>query len=136
MTAPSKPFLSEILKMDVMIDVVDIGSNPIDAEPPYSGLLRAGLARVTGFEPNPDALAELEAKKGDNETYLPYAVADGQTHEFKICRSSGMSSLLEPNQDLLQYFHGFPEWGKVMSREKKSTPSAWTTSGKSGTWTT
>ncbi|MBL4690091.1 MAG: hypothetical protein JKY68_01280 [Rhodospirillales bacterium] len=68
MTAPSKLSLSEILKTDVMIDVVDIGSNPIDAEPPYSGLLRAGLARVTGFEPNPDALAELEAKKGDNET--------------------------------------------------------------------
>ena len=27
MTAPSKPSLSEILKTDVMIDVVDIGSN-------------------------------------------------------------------------------------------------------------
>lgn len=32
-----------------------------------------------------------------------------------------MSSLLEPNQDLLQYFHGFPEWGKVMSRQKIDT---------------
>ncbi|NQV82285.1 MAG: FkbM family methyltransferase [Rhodospirillales bacterium] len=121
MTAPTKPSLNEILKTNVMIDVVDIGSNPIDAKPPYAGLLKAGLARVTGFEPNPDALAQLNAKKGDLETYLPYAVADGKTHEFKVCQASGMSSLLEPNQDLLQYYHGFPEWGKVLSRQPIDT---------------
>lgn len=121
MNTSLKLSLSEILMTDVMIDVVDIGSNPIDEEPPYAGMLRAGLARVIGFEPNPDALAKLEANKGENETYLPFAVADGKTHEFRVCQAPGMSSLLEPNQDLLQYFHGFPEWGKVVSRQQIDT---------------
>lgn len=121
MSTPAKPPLSQILKTEVMVDVVDIGSNPIDAEPPYRDLLKAGRARVTGFEPNPDALALLEANKGDNEVYLPFAVADGKTHEFKICKEPGMSSLLEPNQDLLQYFHGFPDWGQVVSRQQIDT---------------
>jgi FkbM family methyltransferase len=113
--------LTEILDTAVKIDVVDIGANPIDEVPPYVGLLKAGVANVIGFEPNQDALAKLESEKGKNETYLPYAVADGKTHEFKVCRIPGMSSLLEPNQDLLQYFHGFPEWGKVDKREKIKT---------------
>jgi FkbM family methyltransferase len=109
--------LTEILNTTVEIDVVDIGANPIDAEVPYLKLLKAGRANVVGFEPNPEALAKLEADKGKNETYLPYAVADGKTHEFKVCGIPGMSSLLEPNQELLQYFHGFPDWGKVDKRE-------------------
>jgi len=113
--------LTEILKTAIEIDVVDIGANPIDGNPPYLGLLKSGLAKVIGFEPNLEALAKLEASKGDNETYLPYAVADGETHEFKFCQASGMSSLLEPNQDLLQYFHGFPKWGTVDERKKINT---------------
>lgn len=108
--------LTEILHATVEIDVVDIGANPLEDEPPYLGLLKAGLAKVVGFEPNPEGLAKLEEGKGKNETYLPYAVADGETHEFKYCRTPGMSSLLEPNQELLGYFHGFPEWGKVKDR--------------------
>ena len=113
--------LTEILKTAIEIDVVDIGANPIEGNPPYFGLLKSGLAKLVAFEPNLEALAKLEASKGDNETYLPYAVADGETHEFKFCQASGMSSLLEPNQELLQYFHGFPEWGKVEQRVNVDT---------------
>ena len=80
--------------------MVDIGANPIDTDPTYQRLLQAGLARVTRFEPNSEALATLQANKGDNETYLPHAVADGETHEFRVCRTPGMSSLIEPNQEL------------------------------------
>ena len=104
-----------------MIDVVDIGANPVDGEPPYAGILQAGFARVTGFEPNPIALAKLEEDKGENETYLPFAVADGEIHEIKFCNSSCMTSLLEPNHDLLQFFHGFPEWGQVVARHQINT---------------
>lgn len=117
----SIPSLTKILGTDVTIDVVDIGANPIDSNPPYQGLLRAGLARVTGFEPNPEALATLLANKGDHETYLPDAIGDGDTHEFKICRTPGMSSLLEPNQELYQYLNQFPDWGAVVRRERIKT---------------
>lgn len=104
-----------------MIDVVDIGANPIDGQPPYKSLLDANLAKVVGFEPNPQALSALIDKKGSNETYLPYAVFDGSVREFRECRAEGMSSLFEPNRDLLGYFHGFPKWGEVTGRQQIAT---------------
>lgn len=107
--------LAQLLDADI-IDVVDIGANPIDDSPPYSPLLDAGLASVVGFEPNPDALLRLKTQQGENETYLPHAVYDGSPQTFHVCQAEGMSSLLEPNAELLACFHGFPEWGSVVSR--------------------
>lgn len=119
--ARKRPSIADLLQLDDRIDVVDIGANPIDGEPPYNELLQAGLARVTGFEPNPEALARLNAAKGEHETYLPDAVYDGGEHELKVCQSQGMTSLLEPNQNLLRYFHGFPKWGMVTERRPVQT---------------
>ena len=96
-----------------MVDVVDIGANPIDGHAQYKSLLDAGAARVVGFEPNPDALAKLHAAAGANETYLPTALGDGGEHELQITRASGMSSMLPPNTKLYSYFHGFERWGEV-----------------------
>jgi len=115
------PSLADILKIKPVVDVVDIGANPIDGQAPYKTLLDAGLARVIGFEPNPDALDRLNAQKGENETYFPHAVYDGSEQELKVCMAPGMTSLLEPNTELLSYFHGFPEWGKVQERQSMPT---------------
>ncbi len=111
-----RPSLAGLLKIKRPINVVDIGANPIDGEAPYKQLLDAGLVHVYGFEPNPDALARLNAIKGPNETYVPNAVYDGNEQELKVCKSQRMTSLLEPNSELLSYFHGFPEWGEVQER--------------------
>ena len=113
--------LASLLEIKSPIDIVDIGANPIDGEAPYKPLLDSGLAHVYGFEPNPDALARLNAIKGQNETYFSNAVYDGAQQELRVCESQGMTSLLEPNMNLLSYFHGFPEWGKVV--ERKSIPT-------------
>jgi FkbM family methyltransferase len=108
--------LSEHIRIERPIKVVNIGANPIDGEAPYKLLLDAGLAHIYGFEPNLDALARLNATKGENETYISSAVYDGSVQELKVCNSQGMTSLLEPNANLLSYLHGFPEWGKVEER--------------------
>ena len=63
-----------------------------------------------------DALARLNAIKGPNETYFSSAVYDGNQQELRVCLAQGMTSLLEPNANLLNYLHGFPEWGKVEER--------------------
>ena len=108
--------LASLLEIKAPIDIVDIGANPIDGEAPYKQLLDSGLAHVYGFEPNPDALARLNAIKGQNETYFSSAVYDGAQQELRVCKSEGMTSLLEPNINLLSYLHGFSEWGKVLER--------------------
>jgi FkbM family methyltransferase len=83
-------------------------------------MLRKRLCRLTGFEPQLDALAELNSKKSDLETYLPYAVSDGKEHILRVCHIPGMTSLLEPDQNTLRLFPMFSEWGTVV-RERAIT---------------
>jgi FkbM family methyltransferase len=103
------------------VKVVDIGANPIDSDPPYAAMLRAGDAEVVGFEPNPAALAVLDQRKGPLERYFPQAVGDGGRHLLHICQAPGMTSLLEPDPAVLSLFHGFPEWGRVLATEPVGT---------------
>jgi hypothetical protein len=49
----------------------------IEGDAPYLPLLRARLAEAYGFEPQPEALAALEARKSEHETYFPHAVGGG-----------------------------------------------------------
>ncbi|MGZ8174222.1 MULTISPECIES: FkbM family methyltransferase [Methylobacter] len=120
-TEPMNNTLANILKLERLTEVVDIGANPIDGEPPYKPLLSAGVCRVTGFEPQESALAELLAKKGEQERYLPYAVGDGETHTLNICRASGMTSLFEPDAAMLELFAVLKPLGEVIRRVEMST---------------
>ena len=113
--------LAEVLGVEIGVKIVDIGANPIDGTPPYDRLLRLGQAEIIGFEPNRDALAKLNQKKGPRETYLPHAVADGKRHKLRVCQAPGMTSLLEPDPKILGLFHGFPSWGQVRATEDVST---------------
>jgi FkbM family methyltransferase len=115
------PSLCDILHIPITVDVVDVGANPVDGDPPYKRLLTQGRARVVGFEPIPEALAKLNAAKGPNETYLGAAVGDGKRHIFHLCQLGAMSSILEPNAAFLDYLHLFPEWGKVLSKSEIDT---------------
>jgi FkbM family methyltransferase len=93
-----------------------VGANPIDGDPPYIPMLSAGLCRVTGFEPQEQALDELLKKKGPDENYLPYAVGDGETHTLNICIASGMTSLYEPDMQTLGLFDVLRPAGEVTNR--------------------
>jgi FkbM family methyltransferase len=106
--------LADLLRPDRLTSVVDIGANPIGSAPPYRQMLEKRLCRVIGFEPQPEALDALNAHKGDLETYLPYVVGDGTSTTLKICRASGMTSLLAPDAPVLRHFPGFSEWGQVL----------------------
>jgi FkbM family methyltransferase len=110
-----------LTKTDVRVKIVDIGANPLDGTPPYEVMLRSGDADIIGFEPNPEALAKLNAMKGPTETYLPYAIGDGKRHTLSFCQAPGMTSLLTPNPAVLNLFHGFPDWGHVTSTEDLDT---------------
>jgi len=118
---PASPSIFTILDGLPAVKIVDIGANPIDGDPPYAALLRSGHAEVVGFEPNRAALDVLRQKKGPHETYLPHAIGDGKRHTLHLTQAPGMSSLLEPNPDLLTLFHGFPDWSRVVRTEPVDT---------------
>ena len=108
--------LTEIISFNDLIQVVDIGANPIDGEPPYRPLMNLGLCFVIGFEPQASALANLMSKKGDMENYLPYAIGDGENHTLNICRASGMTSFFEPDQKTYESFEMFKSLGQVIEK--------------------
>lgn len=108
--------LTEILRPSRATAVVDVGANPIDGDPPYKAMLAAGLCDVTGFEPQAQALARLEQRKGPRERYLPYALADGTERTLHVCQLEGMTSLLVPDPEHLALFNLFPTWGTVKER--------------------
>lgn len=99
------------------IDIVDIGASPLDGQPPYQKLIDCGKTKVIGFEPNPEQYHRLLDHQSDHCTFLPYAVGDGQTHTLNICRAPGMSSLLEPDMEILKHFHGFEQWSQIIDRK-------------------
>ncbi len=114
MTATATSPILDLVCCSRLSSVLDIGANPIDGDPPYQEMLKSALCTVTGFEPQDDALAELQRRKGPLENYLPHAVGDGQPHRLKITKASGMTSLLTPDPRRLRLFNGFPEWGTVI----------------------
>ncbi len=104
----------DILRPERLTAVVDIGANPIDSETPYKPMLTKRLCTLVGFEPQDEGFASLNARKSDLETYLPYAVGDGNPGILKICQAPGMTSLLTPNQDVLKCFPLFEHLGRVV----------------------
>ncbi len=84
------------------VEVLDVGANPIEGDAPYKGLMEAGLARVTGFEPQPGPLAELNARKSAAETYHPDALGAGGAARLHLFQHSGFTSLFPIRADTAQ----------------------------------
>jgi FkbM family methyltransferase len=108
--------LADILKLSRLTEIVDIGTNPIDGDPPYKTMLNSKLCKITGFEPQESALAELQQRKSKLERYLPYAVGDGEAHTLKVCQAPGMTSLYEPDTTTLDLFGILKDCGTVTQR--------------------
>lgn len=84
------------------IDIVDIGAMA-EGQERYHALLSSGLARVTGFEPNPDEFALLCDRPGPYR-YLPAFLGHGGPAAFHLTRHPGCSSLLEPDPEVIDMF--------------------------------
>jgi len=109
------------LRIEQPTEIVDIGANPIDGAPPYRILLEAALCNVTGFEPDPGALATLNARKTVRETYLPYAVGDGSVKTLHLCRYSGWNSTLRPDLSALEVFQFFKRNAEITGETRIAT---------------
>jgi FkbM family methyltransferase len=112
--------LSDIIQLDELIHVVDIGANPIDGAPPYQPLLARKLCYVTGFEPLEEARNALRSQDPSGN-YLSNAVGDGAQHTLRVCRAEGMTSLLKPHRKNLSYLTDFETFGSVVQEKSIST---------------
>lgn len=121
MSKPAIGSIHALLGIVCPVKIVDIGANPIDGAAPYAPLYAAGQAHIVGFEPNHEALAELNRQKKPHDLYLAHAVGDGKRHTLHHCVAGGMTSLFPPDQKILSLFHSFAEWGSVVRTEEVDT---------------
>lgn len=109
--------LQELLAPTRLTHVVNVGANPFDVAgtPPYLPMFEAGLCHVTGFEPEPAAFQLLQ--NGPKESYLPYALGDGNPQTLRVCTAeSGMTSLFEPDPATLGLFAVLEPLANVIER--------------------
>jgi FkbM family methyltransferase len=88
--------------------VVDVGANPLEL-PAYTRLLGMGAARVVGFEPQPEAFAQLQGKDPAREVYFPHAIGSPGPHQLHVFESSGFASTFEIDQSSIDFF-GNQRW--------------------------
>lgn|GEM_PF-1439258 len=113
--------LLELVPLDRPIRIVDVGSSPVDGPPPYQPIVDAVPTELIGFEPNPDARAELQAQLKPNDTVLADALGDGSSHTLHFCNAPDMNSLFEPDLTVLEKFHLFADFGTVIRTETVTT---------------
>ena len=108
---PHVRLLLRALPLPRKTTVVDVGANPAHV-PPYAALLRAGACQVVGFEPLPDAFAQLQRDKGPNETYHNCALGDGTRKTFHTYRVPTLSSFFPPHLPGVMILRK-PRWATV-----------------------
>lgn len=98
------------------LKIVDVGAmtRGVGVER-YAALLTATSCDVIGFEPNAAEFERLNSSNDDtNRHFLPYFIGDGSTQTFYECNSPYVSSLFEPNTELLAKFQILGEWCRVI----------------------
>jgi len=116
-----RPTFLQLVPLERPVRIVDVGSSPVDGLPPYQPLVDSVPTELIGFEPNPEARAQLQSELKAHQIVLPDAVGDGKPHTLHFCRAPGMNSLLEPDPKVLEKFHLFGEFGTVLQTETVST---------------
>ena len=94
------------------IVVCDIGASPCDATPFIDDLINNTNSILYGFEPNEDEFKKLN--QTERKKYFNISIGNGKTETLNICVAPGMSSVLEPDLQYLDLFHGFAEWAKII----------------------
>jgi len=104
------------------IKIVDVGAMMLGDKPPdYHALLKPGVAKVIGFEPDEKECQRLNQSHNDDCSFLPYIIGDGSEQTFNLCNHNMTSSFYEPNTNLLEKFQCLPELVQVIKRTPVST---------------
>lgn len=104
---PSGFLLADILPFTPpSLHVLDVGAW-LEGEMVYEPLLRDPVTRVSGFEPNDQARAELANVYRGKGQWYPDVLGDGGSHTLYETQYPGCSSLLAPDPHVVNKFFSF-----------------------------
>ncbi len=105
------------------INVLDVGAIEISGheKPPYDSLVKAGIARVVGFEPDAAGCEALNRKYGDSHRFLPYFAGDGKPATYHETNWTPTGSLYKPNRAMLEKFQNLHELTTLVAEHPVET---------------
>ena len=101
--------LLELFPTGSQINILDVGAALLETPPPYQSLIDAGVGRLFGFEPDPQACARLNEKYGKPHRFFQNFVGDGRPATFHETNWAPTGSLYAPNSRLLEKFQNLAE---------------------------
>lgn len=114
--------LIDLLDLHETISIADIGASSINEAPVYKDLAAKGFGHLYAFDGDVRHIEKLQNLYGSNATVLSYFLGDGKEHTAYFCHeNTGMTSLLKPSKEALEFFNGFTGFGAVQNQEKVST---------------
>ena len=118
---------SELIQMlfaeqPCLINVLDVGAIGMEgSNAPYDSLVKAGYARVVGFEPDASGCKALNQKYGGSHLFLPYFVGDGKQATYYETNWTLTGSLFKPNKPMLEKFQNLHELVTLKAEHKVET---------------
>jgi FkbM family methyltransferase len=100
--------LLEFFPVGAQINILDVGAALLDS-PPYQSLMDAGVGRLFGFEPDPQACARLNEEYGEPHRFFQCFAGDGRPATFHETNWGPTGSLYAPNSRLLEKFQNLAE---------------------------
>ena len=111
--------LKNLINNETPLVICDIGASSVDPTAFIDELIKNVDCFLYGFEPNEEEFMKLNST--DKKKYFNHAVGNGQIETLNICSAPGMTSILEPDFEYLELFHGFSDWAKVTKKVKVQT---------------
>ena len=100
--------LLEFFPAGVQINILDVGAALLES-PAYQALIDAGVGRLFGFEPDPQACVRLNKEYGEPHRFFECFVGDGRQATFHETNWAPTGSLYAPNSPLLEKFQNLAE---------------------------
>jgi FkbM family methyltransferase len=113
--------LLEFFPDGTKINVLDIGAAFIGETPPYQPLIEAGVVRLFGFEPDPQACARLNKEYGKPHQFFQCFAGDGRPATYYETNWGPTGSLYPPNSRLLQKFQNLAEVVTLVATHRVNT---------------
>ena len=112
----------DLLDFQGEIQIADVGASAIREVPVYKHLLDKGLGFLYAFEGDERQIDRIKATYGDRVRVLSQFLFNGTEQTLYVADAmSGMTSLLKPRVEALQFFSGFAHFAHGYQTEKVAT---------------
>ena len=114
--------IEHILAFEDKLELADVGAAFLGQPAPYQILLQKKLAHLHAFEADQRQHPGIKKAYGHLTTLYSDIIGDGSKQTLHIASpESGMTSLLKPSQNHLEFFNGFSSIGKVYETQSVQT---------------